>query len=130
MKYGNKIDDKKIVSIVKKYGLDEIFNGLEKGLMSDVGNQGKSMSGGMQKIIMNVRGILKPGNVIVFDEPLAGLDAVSRKKMIKMIDEMTKGKTLIVITHDKEIVGIMNKVINLQQLKNKFSGSGGSGENE
>jgi ABC-type multidrug transport system fused ATPase/permease subunit len=130
MKYGNKIDDKKLVSIVKKYGLDEIFNGLEKGLMSDVGNQGKSMSGGMQKIIMNVRGILKPGNVIVFDEPLAGLDAVSRKKMIKMIDEMTKGKTLIVITHDKEIVGIMNKVINLQQLKNKFSGSGGSGENE
>jgi ABC-type transport system involved in cytochrome bd biosynthesis fused ATPase/permease subunit len=104
--------------------------------MSDVGNQGKSMSGGMQKIIMNVRGILKPGNVIVFDEPLAGLDAVSRKKMIKMIDEMTKGKTLIVITHDKEIVGIMNKVINLQQLKNKFigsngsNGSGGSGENE
>lgn len=136
MKYGNKIDDKKLISIVKKYRLDEIFNGLEKGLMSDVGNQGKSMSGGMQKIIMNVRGILKPGNVIVFDEPLAGLDAVSRKKMIKMIDEMTKGKTLIVITHDKEIVGIMNKVINLQQLKNKFNGSNGSngsgesGENE
>jgi len=130
MKYGNKIDDKKLISIVKKYRLDEIFNGLEKGLMSDVGNQGKSMSGGMQKIIMNVRGILKPGNVIVFDEPLAGLDAVSRKKMIKMIDEMTKGKTLIVITHDKEIVGIMNKVINLQQLKNKFNGSGESGENE
>ena len=56
--------------------------------------------------------------------------------MIKMIDEMTKGKTLIVITHDKEIVGIMNKVINLQQLKNKFNGSNGSngsgesGENE
>lgn len=130
MKYGNKIDDKKLISIVKKYGLDEIFSRLEKGLMSDVGNQGKSMSGGMQKIIMNVRGILKPGNVIIFDEPLAGLDAVSRKKMIKMIDEMTKEKTLIVITHDKEIVEIMNKVINLQQLKNKFNGSSESDENE
>ena len=44
------------------------------------------MSGGMQKIIMNIRGILKKGNIVVFDEPLAGLDAITRVKMIKMID--------------------------------------------
>ena len=117
MKYGNKIDDKKLIGLVKKYGLDVNFQNLEKGLMSDVGNQGKSMSGGMQKIIMNVRGILKKGNVIIFDEPLAGLDAITRKKMIRMIDDMTKNKTLIVITHDKEILGIMNKTINLQEIK-------------
>jgi len=117
MKYGNKIDDKKLIDLVKKYGLDVNFQNLEKGLMSDVGNQGKSMSGGMQKIIMNVRGILKKGNVIIFDEPLAGLDAITRKKMIRMIDDMTKNKTLIVITHDKEILGIMNKTINLQEIK-------------
>ena len=117
MKYGNKIDDKKLVGLVKKYGLDVNFKNLEKGLMSDVGNQGKSMSGGMQKIIMNVRGILKKGSVIIFDEPLAGLDAITRVKMIKMIDDMTKNKTLIVITHDKEILRIMNKTINLHDMK-------------
>lgn len=119
MKYGNKIDDKKLIGVVKKYGLDVNFKNLERGLMSDVGNQGKSMSGGMQKIIMNVRGILKKGNVIVFDEPLAGLDAITRMKMIKMIDDMTKNKTLIVITHDKEILQIMNKTINLHDMKKK-----------
>jgi len=119
MKYGNTIDDKKLVGIVKKYGLDANFQSLEQGLRSDVGNQGKSMSGGMQKIIMNVRGILKKGNVVVFDEPLAGLDAITRVKMIKMIDDMTKNKTLIVITHDKEILGIMNKTINLHDMKKK-----------
>ena len=119
MKYGNKIDDKKLIGIIKKYGLDVNFQNLERGLMSDVGNQGKSMSGGMQKIIMNVRGILKKGNVIMFDEPLAGLDAITRVKMIKMIDDMTKNKTLIVITHDKEILRIMNKTINLHDMKKK-----------
>lgn len=117
MKYGNTIDDKKLIGLVKKYGLDVNFQSLEQGLMSDVGNQGKSMSGGMQKIIMNVRGILKKGNVIVFDEPLAGLDAITRVKMIKMIDNMTKNKTLIVITHDREILRIMNKTINLHDMK-------------
>jgi ABC-type multidrug transport system fused ATPase/permease subunit len=117
MKYGNTIDDKKLIGLVKKYGLDINFQSLEQGLISDVGNQGKSMSGGMQKIIMNIRGILKKGNVIVFDEPLAGLDAITRVKMIKMIDDMTKNKTLIVITHDREILGIMNKTINLHDMK-------------
>ena len=119
MKYGNTIDDKKLVALVKKYGLDANFQSLEQGLRSDVGNQGKSMSGGMQKIIMNVRGILKKGSVVVFDEPLAGLDAITRVKMIKMIDDMTKNKTLIVITHDKEILRIMNKTINLHDMKKK-----------
>ena len=117
MKYGNTIDDKKLVGIVKKYGLDTNFQSLEQGLRSDVGNQGKSMSGGMQKIIMNIRGILKKGSVVVFDEPLAGLDSITRVKMIKMIDDMTKNKTLIVITHDKEILRIMNKTINLHDMK-------------
>jgi ATP-binding cassette subfamily C protein len=119
MKYGNTIDDKKLIGLIKKYGLDANFQSLEQGLRSDVGNQGKSMSGGMQKIIMNIRGILKKGNVVVFDEPLAGLDAITRVKMIKMIDDMTKNKTLIVITHDKEILGIMNKTINLHDMKKK-----------
>ena len=117
MKYGNTIDDKKLVGIVKKYGLDTNFKSLEQGLRSDVGNQGKSMSGGMQKIIMNIRGILKKGSVVVFDEPLAGLDAITRVKMIKMIDDMTKNKPLVVITHDKEILRIMNKTINLHDMK-------------
>ena len=117
MKYGNTIDDKKLVEIVKKYGLDTNFKSLEQGLRSDVGNQGKSMSGGMQKIIMNIRGILKKGSVVVFDEPLAGLDSITRVKMIKMIDDMTKNKTLVVITHDKEILRIMNKTINLHDMK-------------
>ena len=68
---------------------------------------------------MNIRGILKKGNVVVFDEPLAGLDAITRVKMIKMINDMTKNKTLVVITHDKEILRIMNKTINLHDMKKK-----------
>jgi ABC-type lipoprotein export system ATPase subunit len=39
--------------------------------------------------------------------------------MIKMIDDMTKNKTLVVITHDKEILEIMNKTINLHDMKKK-----------
>jgi len=117
MKYGNNINDKKLVHLLNKYKLDENFSRLKGGLRADVGVQGRGMSGGMQKIIMNVRGILKKGNIVIFDEPLAGLDAGSRVKMIKLIGDLCVGKTLIVITHDKEILEIMDKVVNLKKIQ-------------
>jgi ATP-binding cassette subfamily B protein len=117
MKYGNSNGDKEIVGILEKYGIVDNFRALKKGVYSDVGVNGKEVSLGMQKIIMNVRGILKKGAIIVFDEPLAGLDSGTREKMIRMIDDLVKGKTVVVITHDKEILRIMDKVIDLNKLQ-------------
>jgi len=117
MKYGNTAGDKELLGLLKKYGLVDNFRALKKGVYSDVGVNGKEVSLGMQKIIMNVRGILKKGGIIVFDEPLAGLDSRTREKMIEMINDLVKGKTVIIITHDKEILRIMDKVIDLNKLQ-------------
>ena len=122
MKYGNKIDNKKIIELLNKYELSKNFKALKKGIYSDVGVSGKEVSLGMQKIVMNIRGILKKGSIIIFDEPLAGLDAKSRVNMINLINDTCKEKTLIVITHDKEILHIMDKIIDL----NKIQDSGGN----
>ena len=118
MKYGNSNGEKEIVGLLEKYGLVDNFRALKNGVYSDVGVNGKEVSLGMQKIIMNVRGILKKGGIIVFDEPLAGLDSRTREKMISMINDLVKGKTVVVITHDKEILRIMDKVIDLNKLQN------------
>ena len=117
MKYGNNSGDKEIVGILEKYGLVDNFRALKKGVYSDVGVNGKEVSLGMQKIIMNIRGILKKGEIIVFDEPLAGLDSRTREKMIGMINDLVKGKTVVVITHDKDILRIMDKVIDLNKIQ-------------
>jgi len=75
---------------------------------------GKNISMGMQKVIYLVRNILNDKCcVYILDEPLTSLDENTRGNVIKMIDENTRGKTVIVITHDKEILKILNKVISL-----------------
>jgi ABC-type multidrug transport system fused ATPase/permease subunit len=117
MKYGNNTGDKELLGLLEKYRLVDNFRALKKGVYSDVGVNGKEVSLGMQKIIMNVRGILKKGEIIVFDEPLAGLDSGTREKMIGMINDLVKGKTVVVITHDKEILRIMDKVIDLNKIQ-------------
>ena len=117
IKYGNNYDEKKIIELLEKYGFIHNFKSLKNGVYSDCGVNGKNISLGMQKIIMNVRGILKKSDIIVFDEPLAGLDSKSRQNTINLIDNFCKGKTIIVITHDKEILKIMDKVIDLNKIQ-------------
>jgi len=109
-KYGNSKTDKQIKDFLKKYNLDKMFTDLN--LMVDV--NGKNISMGMQKIIYLVRNVLNDKCcVYIFDEPLTSLDENTRDSVIKMIDENTKGKTVIVVTHDKKIVKILDKIINL-----------------
>ena len=59
--------------------------------------------------------------VIIFDEPLTSLDPDTRKKVLKMIKEECSQKTVLVITHDMEIVPYMDKIINITEINNQFS---------
>jgi ABC-type multidrug transport system fused ATPase/permease subunit len=112
IKFGNdKKSDQEIINMIKKYDLISVFK--DQNLNKIVEVSGKNMSMGMQKIIFILRGILKDSCVYIFDEPLTSLDEHSRKSVIKMIDDNTKNKTLIVITHDKEILSILNRIIEL-----------------
>lgn len=114
LKYGNNRSDSYIINLMKKYELLEYFNTLGNGINTDCGVNGSNLSLGMQKIIMVLRGILKPNkNIIIFDEPLTSLDKKTRIKIVKLIVNETKGKTVIIISHDEEILPYADKVIKL-----------------
>ena len=108
MRYGNNKSDSDITNLLTKYNLLSIF---KNSLKQQVDIAGKNISLGMQKVIFLVRGILKDSEVYIFDEPLTSLDKETRNKVIKMISDYTNNKTLIIITHDHEILGIVNKHI-------------------
>jgi len=116
--YGNNVDIRIINNLLNKYSLLDIFSGLKNGINEQCLVGGSNLSLGMQKVILLTRGILKSKNslIMIFDEPLAGLDAKTRKKIINMIVNECKNKTLLIITHDKEIIPYMDKTINLNQI--------------
>ena len=118
IKFGNNASTKEIEIILKQYELDKVYAGLNEGLETNTGVNGGNLSLGMQKITIILRGILKQSKIIIFDEPLAGLDANTRQKVIKLITEYCYDKTIIIITHDKEILPYMNRIINLSEINN------------
>ena len=121
IKFGNNVSTKEIEFILKKYQLDAVYSGLNEGLETNTGVNGGNLSLGMQKVTILLRGIFKNCRIIIFDEPLAGLDANTRQKVIKLITEYCSTKTVIVITHDKEILPYMNRIINISDLNNHSS---------
>ena len=121
MRYGNHASREKIVDLLKKYNLNSIFSGLQRGLNEKCLSGGANLSLGMQKIIILIRGIIKSRDslIVFFDEPLAGLDQITRKKVIKMILSECSNKTVVIITHSKEIVPHMDKIYNMQDINKK-----------
>jgi len=65
-------------------------------------------------VIFLVRGLLKKSSVYMLDEPFSSIDPATRASVLKMIDECTKDKTLLVITHDSNgLESIFDKVVEL-----------------
>ena len=122
IKYGNNTESEYILKLLTDYELLEIFSGIKDGIYGNAGVQGNELSGGMQKLVIILRTILKSEEanslIIIFDEPLAGLDSSTRKKVIKLINDKCSDKTLIIITHDKEILPYMNRIIDLSEINN------------
>lgn len=118
MLYGTNKDKQNAIDLLNKYDLMMVYNKLPNSINTNSGVNGNNLSLGMQKVTMIIRGVLKDGLIYAFDEPLTSLDGETRKKIIKLLMGELKNKTLIIITHDKEILPYMNKTLKMHELKN------------
>ena len=108
MLYGNPdVSEKTVIAKLKKYDLLKIFDEIPEGVYANAGVNGGNLSGGMQRIVILMRGILKPGVIVLMDEPTTGLDSNTIRNVKKMIFDETVGKTLIVVTHEVEMKSSM-----------------------
>ncbi len=60
---------------------------------------GANLSGGQRQRIALARAILKNAPILVFDEPVTGLDAETEAKLYETEDRILKGKTVFIIAH-------------------------------
>lgn len=104
-KYKSKEMDKKNVDeLMKKVGLDS--NYLQKKVYY--------LSGGEKQKVAIARMMLKQYELVLADEPTGNLDYKNKMDVIKIFKDIKKeGKTIICVTHDKEVADSADRTINL-----------------
>lgn len=91
--------------------------------LMDVGLEGVekqpvyTLSGGEQQRIALARTIIKPGNLILTDEPTGNLDHENSENIFKLIKDLKKmGKTVLIVTHNLELANHCDAIIDLAKL--------------
>ncbi|MHA1754602.1 MAG: energy-coupling factor ABC transporter ATP-binding protein, partial [Candidatus Odinarchaeia archaeon] len=68
-----------------------------------------SLSGGERKRVALASILCADPDIIVLDEPTTGQDAIQKRNLIKLIEELkSENKTIIIVTHDVEFVVDLN----------------------
>ena len=86
---------------------------LPDGLDTKCGEKGLGFSEGQAQRIAIARGLLRPGGILLLDEPSSSLDIETEKILIQRLKEKAKGKTLILVTHREEIASICTSVLRI-----------------
>ena len=80
-----------------------------------VGDNGKNLSGGQKQRVGLARGFLKKTKILILDEATNQLDKKTEEKIYSNIKKNFPNITLIVITHDHNLLDFFDKVINLDE---------------
>lgn len=90
----------------------KVLKALERvGLKDKTRSFPNQLSGGEQQRVCIARAIVNEPKLLICDEPTGNLDPVTSKEVMSVIDSINKkmGTTIIMATHDREIVNSMKK---------------------
>lgn len=100
-------------------GMDEVLR--ELGIYEKKKSKIKHLSGGQKQRVAIARALVKKPDIILADEPTGNLNFAIGEQVIKALTEISKGKTLIAVTHDERLAKYFDYVINMDEMTSGIS---------
>jgi lipoprotein-releasing system ATP-binding protein len=87
----------------------------ELGLQDRMGHKPNELSGGEKQRVAAARALMMAPDIILADEPTGSLDTQNKKELSELLLRLRKeyGQTILLVTHDKELAGIADRVIEI-----------------
>ena len=97
----------------RKEDRQAVDNAIERLNLSDLAKkQLHELSGGQRQRVLVAQGLAQDSNVLLLDEPINGLDLVSRDIILEMItEEVNAGRTIVLTTHNLSDAGKADQVL-------------------
>jgi ABC-type multidrug transport system fused ATPase/permease subunit len=103
----------KVKAAAKAANALEFIEALPLQFNAVLSDRGLSLSGGQRQRLSIARAILRNAPILILDEATSALDVESGEKVHEAIDELMKGRTVIIITHRLSVLKNTIKVINI-----------------
>ena len=116
----NKINIEHVNKCLSDVQLEELIKRLPKGIYTNVGEKGMRLSGGELQRLSIARALYNKPELIVFDEPTSSLDETTEKKIIQIIEFLSKKISIILITHNTENLKYCDRTVKIENKKIYF----------
>jgi ATP-binding cassette subfamily B protein len=104
-----------IIEAAKKAYIHETITSLPDGYETHVSEQGKNFSGGQRQRLAIARAILRDAPILILDEPTAALDVEAEAEVMRALEQLVVGRTVIVISHRLSTLGEVEEIVVLKE---------------
>ncbi len=102
-----------MIKVLESVGLGPWLMSLPEGLASDL-QEGAALSVGQRQRIGIARALLTGANLIILDEPTSALDATTEREVMQTIRDVTKDKTVMIVTHRLDSITYADEIVVLE----------------
>ncbi|WP_148862813.1 type I secretion system permease/ATPase [Marinobacter fonticola] len=105
--------DNELLGIAQSIGLGDFIKALPLGLDTVIQNN-RSLSGGQRQLVGLARILAQDPAIVLLDEPTSALDQRTEARVIATLQTWSKGRTLIMATHKRSMLDLVERVLVMQ----------------
>lgn len=109
--------EEQIMEAIRAVSAEGILEHLEKGLDTDVGEGGDLLSTGEKQLISFARAVLADPRILILDEATASVDTMTEAKIQQALEQVTAGRTCLMIAHRLSTVRNADLILVVQDGK-------------
>jgi len=107
--------DREVIEAARKAHIHDTIKQLPGGYDAYVREQGKNLSSGQRQRLAIARAMLRDTPILVLDEPTASLDVEAEGEVMRALDRLVDGRTVIMISHRLSTLGHVDEIAVLDQ---------------
>lgn len=109
-----KVDYQRLSNALEAANIAQEIERLPLGYATKMGEHGRGLSGGQKQRILIARALYKNPDYLFLDEATNALDTVNEQKIVTALDNVFKGKTVVVIAHRLSTIRKADQIIVMQ----------------
>lgn len=111
------IEEQDILKLIKEIGFDEFMIQFPDSFDTKIDASGKKLATNITKKILLLRALVNQPNLLLLDEPYAGLSEYVKEKLNNYFNKIKSHTTIIIATNDKMVLKNCDELINISNHK-------------